>query len=87
MSGITTTQSKIAEDLNAFANASWFTSTYLVRSKASVCSSSALSDSETDCNVEHESDSSALGSDLLSEKLYYGCFSPVCYWWSCNITS
>lgn len=30
MSGITTTQSKIAEDLDAFANASWFTSTYLV---------------------------------------------------------
>ena len=30
MSGITTTQSKIAEDLDAFANASWFTSTYLI---------------------------------------------------------
>ena len=30
MSGITTTQSKIAEDLDAFATASWFTSAYLV---------------------------------------------------------
>lgn len=30
MSGITTTQSKIAEDLDAFALASWFTSTYLI---------------------------------------------------------
>lgn len=30
MSGITTTQSKIAEDLDAFAAASWFTSAYLV---------------------------------------------------------
>jgi hypothetical protein len=30
MSGITTTQSKIAEDLDAFASASWFTSAYLV---------------------------------------------------------
>jgi MFS family permease len=30
MSGITTTQSKIAEDLDAFAAASWFTSTYLI---------------------------------------------------------
>ena len=30
MSGITTTQSKIAEDLDAFAEASWFTSAYLV---------------------------------------------------------
>ncbi len=31
MSGITTTQSKIAEDLDAFDSASWFTSAYLVR--------------------------------------------------------
>lgn len=31
MSGITTTQSKIAEDLDAFAAATWFTSAYLVR--------------------------------------------------------
>ncbi|KAI9054109.1 hypothetical protein LZ554_001280 [Drepanopeziza brunnea f. sp. 'monogermtubi'] len=30
MSGITTTQSRIAEDLDAFAEASWFTSTYLI---------------------------------------------------------
>ncbi|KAF7898310.1 hypothetical protein EAF00_004756 [Botryotinia globosa] len=30
MSGISTTQSKIAEDLNSFAEASWFTSTYLI---------------------------------------------------------
>lgn len=30
MSGITTTQSKIAEDLDAFAAASWFTSSYLI---------------------------------------------------------
>ncbi|CAG8980891.1 hypothetical protein HYALB_00013421 [Hymenoscyphus albidus] len=30
MSGITTTQSKIAEDLNAFDSASWFTSSYLI---------------------------------------------------------
>ncbi|KUJ11835.1 MFS general substrate transporter [Mollisia scopiformis] len=30
MSGITTTQSKIAEDLDAFAAASWFTSAYLI---------------------------------------------------------
>jgi len=30
ISGITTTQSKIAEDLDAFAAASWFTSAYLV---------------------------------------------------------
>jgi hypothetical protein len=33
MSGITTTQSRIAEDLDAFAEASWFTSAYLVCSK------------------------------------------------------
>ncbi|TVY47930.1 Efflux pump [Lachnellula occidentalis] len=30
MSGITTTQSKIAEDLDAFSEASWFTSAYLI---------------------------------------------------------
>lgn len=30
MSGITTTQSKIAEDLDAFDSVIWFTSTYLV---------------------------------------------------------
>jgi MFS family permease len=30
IAGITTTQSKIAEDLDAFAAASWFTSTYLI---------------------------------------------------------
>lgn len=30
MSGITTTQSRIAEDLDAFAEASWFTSAYLI---------------------------------------------------------
>lgn len=30
MSGITTTQSKIAEDLDAFAEAIWFASVYLV---------------------------------------------------------
>ncbi|ESZ96002.1 hypothetical protein SBOR_3622 [Sclerotinia borealis F-4128] len=30
MSGISTTQSKIAEDLDSFAEASWFTSTYLI---------------------------------------------------------
>ncbi|TVY73222.1 MFS thioclapurine efflux transporter tcpA, partial [Lachnellula suecica] len=30
MSGITTTQSRIAEDLDAFSEASWFTSTYLI---------------------------------------------------------
>ena len=30
MSGITTTQSKIAEDLDAYAMASWFTSSYLI---------------------------------------------------------
>jgi MFS family permease len=30
MSGITTTQSKIAEDLDAYAMASWFTSAYLI---------------------------------------------------------
>ncbi|RAL66107.1 hypothetical protein DID88_005764 [Monilinia fructigena] len=30
MSGISTTQSKIAEDLNSFTEASWFTSTYLI---------------------------------------------------------
>lgn len=30
MSGITTTQSKIAEDLDAFGATSWFTSSYLV---------------------------------------------------------
>ncbi|KAG9235040.1 major facilitator superfamily domain-containing protein [Amylocarpus encephaloides] len=30
MSGITTTQSKIAEDLDAFDSASWFTSAYLI---------------------------------------------------------
>lgn len=30
MSGLSTTQSKIAEDLDSFAEASWFTSTYLV---------------------------------------------------------
>jgi hypothetical protein len=30
MSGITTTQSKIAEDLDSFIYASWFSSAYLV---------------------------------------------------------
>ncbi|PQE04774.1 major facilitator superfamily transporter protein [Rutstroemia sp. NJR-2017a BBW] len=30
MSGISTTQSKIAQDLDSFAEASWFTSTYLI---------------------------------------------------------
>jgi hypothetical protein len=30
MSGLTTTQSTIAQDLDAFSEASWFTSTYLV---------------------------------------------------------
>jgi hypothetical protein len=30
MSLVTTTQSKIAEDLDAFAAASWFTSAYMV---------------------------------------------------------
>lgn len=30
MSGITTTQSRIAEDLDAFDSASWFTSAYLI---------------------------------------------------------
>lgn len=32
MSGITTTQSRIAEDLDAFSSTSWFTSSYLVSS-------------------------------------------------------
>jgi hypothetical protein len=31
MSGITTTQGAIAEDLDAYATATWFTSVYLVR--------------------------------------------------------
>jgi hypothetical protein len=31
MSGLTTMQSAIAEDLDAFAETSWFTSAYLVR--------------------------------------------------------
>lgn len=31
MSGLTTTQSTIAADLDAFSEASWFTSAYLVR--------------------------------------------------------
>lgn len=34
MSGITTTQSKIAEDLDAFDSVVWFTSTYLVGCQA-----------------------------------------------------
>ncbi|KAE8448092.1 hypothetical protein EG329_009857 [Mollisiaceae sp. DMI_Dod_QoI] len=34
MSGITTTQSKIAEDLDAFDSASWFTSAYLIASSS-----------------------------------------------------
>jgi hypothetical protein len=31
MSGLTTTQGAIAEDLDAYAEATWFTSVYLVR--------------------------------------------------------
>jgi len=31
MSGLTTTQGAIAEDLDAYATATWFTSVYLVR--------------------------------------------------------
>jgi len=31
MSGLTTTQSKVAEDLDAYDSTTWFTSAYLVR--------------------------------------------------------
>lgn len=34
LSLVTTTQSKIAEDLDAFVAASWFTSAYMVRSSS-----------------------------------------------------
>jgi hypothetical protein len=36
MSGITTTQSKIAEDLDSFIYVSWFSSAYLVGHSASI---------------------------------------------------
>jgi hypothetical protein len=52
MSVITTTQSKIAEDLDAFAEASWFTSAYLV-SSSSLFINWILTISRSPCLVYH----------------------------------
>lgn len=59
MSMMTTAQSEIATDLDAFAEATWFTSAYLVRYAAAPFICSVRSDLQMtdmwyqDCNVQH----------------------------------
>lgn len=52
MSGITTTQSKIAEDLDSFIYVSWFSSAYLVGHSASIIYHTLTIGGSVDCDVK-----------------------------------
>lgn len=85
MSGITTTQSKIAEDLDAFAAASWFTSTYLVSSHA--LGGKTSTKYTVDSNVVDIPSLCSSSTDLLSTLLCVCVLSLLCCWWNRYIDS
>lgn len=86
MSGITTTQSTIAEDLDAFSEASWFTSAYLVSYIGAPCRNSAdvcLIDSY----VELLTAGCKACSDVLPSELHFCSIFTLFHRRTCYITS
>lgn len=74
MSGLTTTQSRIAEDLDAFAEASWFTSSYLVN--LTLCAS-IYSNKWLDSYVKFISNRCAISADIRAKELHISSGSVI----------
>jgi hypothetical protein len=86
MSGISTTQSKIAEDLDSFIYASWFSSAYLVSGLLrSVTYFDA--DLELDRTIKSCPSVCSTGADLLSKDLYTCLGHFILHWWTCHFSS
>lgn len=85
MSGITTTQSKIAEDLDSFIYASWFSSTYLVCEVMRSINYFDI-DIELDRSIKSGPGMCSVGPDLLSANLHPLLSYTLRDRWACHLS-